>query len=125
MLRVADPFDQGVFAADQHGDDLGRVQLSVAGFGEVAESAVECALRQRFEVIDFSDGDDGEDAEFAGDDERLVFVVADDADSGAAVEFVDVVVEFGAELGVGDVVILRVMRPSRSQTAMPPRLVPR
>jgi len=103
-LRVADSFDERILAADQHGGDFGRVELAVARFREVAESAVERRPGQLFEVVDLPDGDDGEGAELAGDDERLVLVVADDADSGTAAELVDIVVEFGAELRVGDVV---------------------
>ena len=67
------------------------------------ETAVERILGQ-FLVVDFPDRDDRVIAEPAGDDQGLVLVVADDADTGVPGEFVDVVVELGAELGVGDIV---------------------
>ena len=61
-------------------------------------------MHQLFEVVDLADRDDRIGAEPRTDDQRLVFVIADDADAGRADEFIQIVVEFGAELRVGDVV---------------------
>ena len=70
----------------------------------MGKSAVERLSGEFVDVVDLPDGDDGVGAELAGDDERLILVIADDADAGVAEKFADLIVEFGAELGIGDVV---------------------
>jgi hypothetical protein len=63
-------------------------------------------------VLHRSDRNDGIRAHVRTDDQRLVFVVADDADALAAVKPGDVGFELGPELSIGDIVST-IMRDSR------------
>ena len=56
------------------------------------------------DVIDLADGDNGVHTEPGCDHKGLVFQVTDDTDPAVAIQFYQIVVELGAELGVGDVV---------------------
>ena len=104
VLRIPDAFNQRLLPVDQHGDDLGRIQLSVVRLRKMADAGPEGGVGDLVDIVDLPHGHDREIAEFARNDERLVFVIADDADPGAADELIDVVIEFRAELRIRDVV---------------------
>ena len=70
----------------------------------MGETALEGAPGQLLDIVDLADGHDRIDSEPAGDDQWLILIVADDSDPRTTGELADLIVEFGTELGVGDVV---------------------
>ena len=67
-------------------------------------SGIERLISNILNIVDPADCRDGKVAETAGNDQGLVFAVADDADAGFPAELDDVVIKFGSELRVGDIV---------------------
>ena len=72
--------------------------------GEVDPAFREEVLGQAVDILDGPDRDNGIGPEMGADHHRLVVVVADHPDPGAASETGQVVLELAAELGVADVV---------------------
>ena len=62
------------------------------------------ARNQILDIVDFPDRHNCEDPEVGSDDQRLILVIADDADSAFPAEMGKIIVKFGTELGIGDVV---------------------
>ena len=61
-------------------------------------------IQNFFSVVDFPHRHDGESTQLTGDDERLIFRVTYDTEAGISLKSADLGVEFGAELGVADIV---------------------
>ncbi len=103
LLRFPDAvFERGLLV-DQRGDDLRRIDLVAAHFGEMSRALAERPPCQFLGVLDDTHRDDRVRAEVRADDQRLVLVIADDPDAGVAVKTRDIVLEFRAELRVGNV----------------------
>ncbi len=60
--------------------------------------------RQRLGILDHAHGDNRITPQMRADQDRLILVVADDPDPRGTMHVADVVVEFRAELGIGNVV---------------------
>ena len=103
-LGVCDPVLKCRLSIDQICHQLGGVDLAIADLGEMGSVAPEQFAGELLEVVHLSYRDDGVGTEMGRDDERLVLVVADDTEAHGAVHRGQIILEFAAELGVGDVV---------------------
>ena len=89
---------------EQRGDYFSRIEFSVAGFGKVCAVAFESLCCKLLNVVDFADGNNGVSAEFTDNDQRLIFKVTDDTDTGFPGKLANVIIELGTELRIGNIV---------------------
>ena len=88
-----------MLAGDHERDEFGGVGGTGAQLGELLV-AVEALLFQLIDVVDLSHGGDSKTTEVGVHHDRLRIRVADDTDTGVALEFTQIVGKLRPEVGV-------------------------
>ena len=104
-LRIGDPLFDGLFRIDQSGNDFRRIELPAAHLGkEMGDPGCGIPRNQFLNIIDLADSDDRKNTEMRPDNQRLILIIANHADSAFSAEMRQVIIEFGTELRIGNVV---------------------
>ena len=103
LLRPGQAVHKICSLINQVGDQLGGIDLVAAHFRKMNPGGAGFLLKGG-RILNHTNGHNGVAAVPRIDEQGLVFVVADDANRGFAAHFFKVVIKFGAELGVSNVV---------------------
>ena len=103
---MADAVHQGVPLVDEGGSQLGGVDLSGTHGHKLVALVGEKFLHNLVRIADDSHGGDGEQAQVGAHQQGLGVGVADAADTAAAVELGDILLEFRAEGSIFNIVNL-------------------
>jgi hypothetical protein len=103
LLSKADTLDEILLLIDDGGNQLGGIDLPSGHLEEVSISA-DVIFHDLIDVIDLSDGGDGEGTMLGTDKNGLSLIIGDAADAQISVHGCGLLCEFGSERSIFDVV---------------------